>query len=253
MKAKISIYQEGNPVLELNDLINESNSVLIADFDNDKISFSHNADKPFKSASVIKIYVLAYYMYIGAPLDKVYHIDKKQMIGTSVITEQRLTEVRLDYMLKSMIGMSDNTATNVLFAEATFEKLNAFIKEVIGTENTVIARKMLDYKAVEEGRDNLTSLSDVYKAMKFLWKYDFARECLRSQKCLERIGRYFFDNSITLYLKSGSIPLVFNDVGILEKGGRHAFAGVLTYGEDKNSKAKRLCGVAGLKAAELLK
>lgn len=225
---------------------------MIADPDADKVIVSHNADKQFKSASVIKLYVLAYYMYTGESLDKVYHIDKKQMIGTSVITEQRLTEVDLRYMLMTMIGFSDNTATNVLFAEATFEKLNEFNKTVIGTEHTVIARKMLDYKAAEEGRDNLTSLSDIYKVVKFLWKYDFAKECMKAQKCPERLGRYIYDNSVTMYLKSGSIPMVYNDVGVLEKDGKHVFAGVLTYGEE-NSRAKRLCGAAGLRAYEILK
>ena len=238
--------------MELNDFFDETNGVLVADFDKDDIVVSHNADKQFKSASVIKLYVLAYYMYTGEDLDKVYHIDKKQMIGTSVITEQRITEADLRYLLMTMIGFSDNTATNILFAEATFEKLNEFNRNVIGTEHTVIARKMLDYKAAEEGRDNLTSLSDIYKVIKFLWKYDFARECMKAQKCPERLGRYIYDNSVTLYLKSGSIPMVFNDVGVLEKNGKHAFAGVLTYSDDK-SKAKRLCGVAGLRAYELLK
>ena len=112
--------------MELNDFLDETNTVLIKDFDNDETVFSHNADKQFKSASVMKLYLLAYYMYAGVPLDKVYHIEKKQMIGTSIITELKLTQVKLSDMLLYMIGFSDNTATNVLLAEATYEKLNEF-------------------------------------------------------------------------------------------------------------------------------
>ena len=48
--------------MDLNRFLNETNSLLICSLDGKTVTESHNADKAFKSASVIKTFVLAYYL-----------------------------------------------------------------------------------------------------------------------------------------------------------------------------------------------
>ncbi len=213
--------------------------------DTGEIIVSHNADKVFPSASVIKLFILSYYL---DKEDTTLSVTRKDMVGTSIITELKVKEISLSHALTLMIAFSDNTATNILIKQAGMESINAHIKD-IGCENTVLARKMMDFKTRESGIDNLTTLDDCCKVMERLKKHPKAMEMLGKQRCYERLGRYIFGDA-QLYLKVGDLDDVYNDVGIIitpEKKTR--FAGVLSYNYDR-SKAKRLCGKTGLIACD---
>ncbi|MBR6776431.1 MAG: serine hydrolase [Clostridia bacterium] len=219
------------------------NSVFVKDMETGEILVSHNTDVIFPSASVIKLFILSYYQ---GKEDIILPVTRKDMVGTSIISELKLKEVSLKEALTLMIASSDNTATNLLIKQAGMEEINAHIKE-IGCESTVLGRKMMDFKAREEGRDNYTSLKDCYTVMERLSRFPEMMEILKKQKCTERIGRYIF-GSTTLYLKYGDLADVYNDVGIIiTPQGRKMFAGVLAHNYDKNQ-AKRLCGKTGLLA-----
>ncbi len=237
--------------MELQKYLDDTNSLLVCDLYGDGVKYSHNTEKPFKSASVIKIYILAYYLYKNEDLERVIEIPKKALIGTSIMTELRLTKATVRELLIYMIGFSDNSATNALFADAGFEALNAFCKEVLETKQTVIGRKMLDFAAVERGEDNFTSLADCLKAMRFIVNNPVGRDIMRRHKGVERIIRYIYDPTLEYYGKSGSIPEVYNDIAVLRRAeGEYVFAGVLSYKGDM-SKLKRLMGGAGLAALDL--
>lgn len=212
---------------------------------NGEILVSHNADKCFPSASVIKLFILSYYV---DKKDVSLPVTRKDMVGTSVITELKIKEVSLSQALTLMIAFSDNTATNLLIKHAGMENINAHIKE-IGCKNTVLARKMMDFKAREAGIDNYTTLEDCYKVLEKLKNHPAAMEMLGKQKGLERLGRYIY-GSAKLFLKGGDLADVYNDVGIIvTPEGKTRFAGVLSYNYDR-SKAKRLCGKTGLIACD---
>ena len=83
------------------------------------------------------------------------------------LIERVAKQVSLKDALTFMISFSDNTATNLLINIAGMDEINRHIKE-IGCKNTVLARKMMDFKAREEGRDNYTSLEDCYTVMEIL-------------------------------------------------------------------------------------
>lgn len=234
--------------MELQKYFDDTNSVLICPLNGVDTLYSHNAAKPFKSASVIKIFILAYYLAAGADLERKIEIPKKALIGTSIMTELRLTEATVRELLIYMMSFSDNSATNALLADAGFDALNAFCKNILGTKNTVVGRKMLDYKAAEEGRDNLVSLEDCLSCMRLIVAHPVGRDIMRRHKCVERIMRYIFDPEIEYYGKSGNIPDVYNDIAVLRRpGGEYVFVGVLSYKCD-GAKIKRLMGCSGLAA-----
>lgn len=233
--------------MDLNRFLNETNSLLICSLDGKTVTESHNADKAFKSASVIKTFVLAYYLKNEKDFDREITVAKKNLIGTSIMTELKITTATVKELLTYMMGSSDNSATNALFADVGFDALNAFIKDVIGAKNTVVARKMLDFKAAEEGRDNFTTLNDLRLCFEFVLGYELGKEILSRHKCVERIARYVFNPHLPYYGKSGDLTDVYNDVAVFVPEQGAVFVGVLTNGMDKSA-AKRLCGQAGLKA-----
>lgn len=163
------------------------------------------------------------------------------------MSELKLCSATVEELLTYMIGFSDNSATNALLADAGIDKLNEFISGFLGAEKTVIGRKMLDFKAAEEGRDNFTCLNDVRLGFEYDLSFPLGREILSKHKGVERIARYIYCNDIPYYGKGGDLPDVYNDIAVFAPKSGAVFAGVLSNGFDK-SKAKRLCGLCGLKA-----
>lgn len=234
--------------MELQKYLDNTNGVLICPLYGGEAIYDHNSDRPFKSASIIKTFVLAYYLDTCTDFDRVIELDRKALIGTSIMTELRITKATVKELLVWMMSFSDNSATNALFADAGMDTLNEFCKTKLGTKNTIIGRKMLDYAAVERGEDNLTSLNDCVKAMRYIIQSPVGRDIMCRHKGVERILRYIYDPTVEYYGKSGSIPDVYNDIAVLRKqGGEYMFAGVLSYKYDP-PKIKRLMGGAGLVA-----
>lgn len=237
--------------MDIQKLFNEHNSCLVCPLYGDgEAKHSHNADRPFKSASIIKIYILAYYLSAGADLEREIELDKSMLIGTSIMTELKLRRATVRELLIYMMSFSDNSATNALILDASMEAINSFCKNVLGTKNTVLGRKMLDYAAVERGEDNLTSLNDCLLAMRLIVSHPVGRDIAGRHKSLERIMRYIFAADLEYYGKSGSIPEVYNDIAVIKRGeSDYVFAGVLSYGDD-SARLKRLMGGTGLAALD---
>ncbi len=229
----------------INKYLCSQNAVFVKDMNTGEILVKHNVNMPFPSASVIKLFILSYF---ADKEDFTIPVTRKDMVGTSIISELKLKQVSLKDALTFMISFSDNTAANLLIKAAGMDEINRHIQE-IGCKNTLLARKMMDFKAREEGRENMTSLEDCYTVMELLSENQEVLEILSTQKCLERLGRYIYRN-VKMYLKSGDLNDVYNDVGILiTPDGSKMFAGVLCHGYDK-SLAKRLCGKTGLIACK---
>lgn len=224
----------------IEDLFSENNAVYIVS-KNGKTLAEHNIDKPFRSASVIKLFILAYYLEHGESLDEIVDIRTGDMIDYSNITELNIQSSTVGELLMLMIACSDNTATNVLINRVGMAEINAFMRDKIGTQHTVLGRLMLDYAAPKEGRDNFTSLSDVKKCLDLCLCHEYGKRVLSAQKCRDRLMRYIYKD-VDFYGKAGEIPKVFNDVGYIDG----AFAGVLSDGM-RPSEAAVLCGKAGLR------
>ncbi len=225
----------------INAYLSEKNAVYVIDRDGRAV-VSHNICKPFKSASVIKLFVLAYYLEHSEAVDKIIEIRPTDMVEFSDITELEMRSASIRELLTLMIGSSDNTATNLLISYAGFEALNSFIKLRFDTDRTALNRLMMDFKAAEEGRENFTCLIDVKNCLDACLCNPLGRKALSTQKCRDRIMRYIYKD-VPFYGKAGEIPGVYNDVGYVDG----CFAGVLTDGMDAGDAAV-LCGIAGLAA-----
>ena len=82
-------------------------------------------------------------------------------------------------MLYWMIVLSDNTATNAVISTLGYARVNAYCAR-LGLENTACQRKMLDWTAVKEGRNNYTSPLDQFRLYEMLYRGEILNAQLRA-------------------------------------------------------------------------
>ena len=138
-------------------------------------------------------------------------------------------------MLYWMIVSSDNTATNTVISLLGFDHVNRFFRE-IGLTQTSLQRKMLDFRAIEEGRNNYTSPADLYRAFSLLYHGEILNKPLRGvafdflSRCrsTDALQRYIPDN-VTVLHKPGGLDHLNHDAGIFLLEDRPYYLGVFTW------------------------
>lgn len=126
--------------------------------DTDEV-FQINPTHIFPSASVIKIPMLALLLKDVAEgrvdWEARRSINPQNRVGGTGI----LFELDQDYqpsvatLARLMIVLSDNTATNEIMDIIGIERMNQFCRDM-GYQNITLMRKMLDFEAIQQGRNN---------------------------------------------------------------------------------------------------
>lgn len=122
--------------------------------------------EPMRSASMIKVFLLADAMEkvrdgkLTLDMGITLHSGDK-VGGAGVLCGYPSGSVLpLDKVLRLMITESDNTATNLIIDLLGMDDINAYIQRN-GYHDTTLARKMMDFAAVNAGRENYTSVVDL--------------------------------------------------------------------------------------------
>ncbi len=165
-----------------------------------------NASESVPSASVVKLFIMEYILH---HIHNVGDISPDDTIGGTPIKT----------LVRDMIAVSDNEATNLVINKFGMDTLNKFFAEK-GYTGTRLERKMLDYDAMAAGKENYTSVDDV---MKFLKKvYENQNETMyqdiiyimeqqtRTWKIPEKLPE-----GVRVANKTGELDTVENDVGIV--------------------------------------
>ena len=239
----------------INHIIKNSSAdiaVLVKDLKEDKVIFKYNEDKKYVSASIIKVPIMIEALSrvdLGEiNLDDKFNIGDDNKVDFSVITEQDLKECTFEELIEWMIISSDNTATNVLIDILGLEDINDRIKK-LNMKNTLLERKMMDFKAIEYGRNNYTSLNDMLIAMEGLYRGVLissemslkAIDILKNQRDNFMLKRYIRDN-VTLANKTGELDKLNNDVGIFYTKNHNYFIGIFVHDVKKNKDAYEIIG-----------
>ncbi len=125
-----------------------------------------NPELSFPACSVIKIPMLALLLRDGAEgridLDAPHKIAAENRVGgTGILCDQNPSyEITLRDLGKLMIIMSDNIATNEVMDVITVDRFHAFCKEQ-GYENIIWQRKMMDFEAIKQGRNNYLCAGEI--------------------------------------------------------------------------------------------
>ena len=139
-------------------------------------SFGWNADEPHPSASVIKIYLMAY-LYrcfqegFLSPEQRV-PMEKSLLSSSSGILHflRDVPELSVRDLIELMIIVSDNSATNLLIDLAGMEKVNAWLRDDLHLAQTRLCRKMMDLEAIARGRQNITTAGETADFLSAVWR-----------------------------------------------------------------------------------
>lgn len=203
-------------------------------------SISYHEHEVFQSASLIKIpMIIEGYrqaenkdIYLNQPLT----IPRNEVTRGSGVLHTLSDKVFLtvEDLLTLMITISDNTSTNMMMTLLTFEKINQCIQE-LGLENTVLERRMFDFKALKEGRDNTMSAADTVRCLKAIHTGDFLTKAsqerildiFEQQQFKERLPA-MMGKGVKVGNKTGSLRGVMHDAAIIRSETETIYAAVLT-------------------------
>lgn len=152
-----------------------TNSVYVSPVDSKQMVLVNNGSQ--RSASSIKIFILvtAYAMAKEGVfnLDAMHTITDDEKVGGTGVIQNMDAGTKLTYreILKHMIDDSDNTGANIMIAKmGGFNLINNKIKSM-GATNTKLRRKMMDTDAINDGRDNTTSVRDLGMTLKKIYNH----------------------------------------------------------------------------------
>ena len=217
---------------ELQDIIKDfegTASIIVKDGDEE---FLINEDVKSKAASTIKLCIL-WHMYKEADKhslsleEEIVLKDEDKVGGCGILLEFR---EGLSFSLREigilMIVLSDNTATNLLIDRLGINNINKSINE-LGLENTILERKMYDYKARELGLENYTNPKDMILMLECILNSDrISKEyrdemidIMRRQQLNTKLPAMIPDD-IDFAHKTGELEDIDHDVGILFLNGK---------------------------------
>lgn len=138
-------------------------------------------------------------------------------------------------MLYWMIVSSDNTATNSVISLLGYDHVNDYCRKM-GLCQTSLQRKMLDFRAIEEGRNNYTSPIDLYRMFSMLYHGEILNQPLREvaldflSRCrhTDALQRYIPDPVVVAH-KPGGLDHLNHDAGIFLLEDRPYYLGVFTW------------------------
>ncbi len=135
-----------------------------------------HANNVFPQASSIKICILAE-LYRQAQQGKLkltdlYTVNAADLVQDSDIMgglTPSVTRVTLRDLATMMVAVSDNSATNVLIDRVGMDNVNVFLTAQ-GLHDTRLRRKMMDLKAAAEGRENVSTPSEMSILLQALYR-----------------------------------------------------------------------------------
>jgi len=222
----------GSEIKEVDEGLDGTMGVAILDLTEGR-TFLQNADQVFTQASSIKVAILAE-LYRQeraseqgvagkAKLSDVYTVDAKDIVDGSAIMgglTAGVSRVTNRDLATFMVAVSDNSATNVLIERLGMQNVNALL-DSLGLRQTRLQRKMMDVKAAEEGRENLSTPREMMTLFRALYEQKVVNKALTEDffKVLgtpkaSDIPRYIPEDVVCAN-KPGELEGVRNDVGIV--------------------------------------
>jgi beta-lactamase class A len=158
--------------------------------------------------------------------------DKK--VGGSGVLRSFSEDVSLPFidMLKLMITVSDNTASNAVLRKVGMSQVNQLC-DSLGCTDTRVERYLMDMKAKNEGKDNTTSPKDMLTILENMSTRSTHKEkmlsILEGQQFNHKLAAYAYDATDQLKIahKTGELPGVEHDVGLFQYKGQTVYVVVM--------------------------
>jgi len=225
-----------------------------------------NPDAVFAQASSIKVAVLAE-LYRQqqqadqgtagkAKLADLYTVNAADLVADSAIMgglTPGVTRVTNRDLATFMIAVSDNSASNVLIDHVGMQNVNALL-DSLGLSHTRLQRKMMDVKAAQAGRENLSTPRDMMTFFADLYQGKVLNKALTNEYFKQLatpkesdIPR-FINDDVMIANKPGELAGVRNDMGVVFATNRPFVIVVMTsylqHERDGNDAIARIAGAA---------
>lgn len=192
-----------------------------------------NENRVFAQASSIKVAILAELYHQEqqseqgvsgkAKLSDIYTVDAHDIVDGSAIMAgltPGVTRVTNRDLATFMVAVSDNSAANVLIDRLGMQNVNALL-DSLGLHQTRLERKMMDVKAAQEGRENISTPGEMMTLFVDIYRNKVLNKALTADyfKVLGTskegdIPRYIPEDVVCAN-KPGELEGVRNDVGIV--------------------------------------
>lgn len=211
---------------------------------------AYNEKHVVSSASLIKVPIMVEILrQVKAgklSLNQRIIVEEKDKVPCSILT---LLETGNSYSLKDMITLmiiqSDNTATNILIDMAGIENVNKLLRD-IKLEDTILQRKMMDFNAKKEGKDNFTSAADMGKIYELIYKGLLVDESssilmkdIMKNQLYNEMTRLYMPDDVKVAHKTGELDGINHDCGIVYLNNCNYVFSILTWGAETNNISRR--------------
>lgn len=177
----------------------------------------------FRSASIIKVPILLAWAW----LERAGEVDRREICDLDAEPQVqgsgfawRMQARRLPYhdVLLMMVATSDNLCTNLVIRRIGMQRLQTVIRDSLGLPGAELQRKLMDFEARAQGRDNFISpaalihcfeLVDGLPAEQKAW----VDAMLVSNQDAALLARDHPRDILDFYHKTGSLDGVLNDWG----------------------------------------
>lgn len=200
-------------------------SVVLKDMKKGSLLYERDASRQVISASTIKILIMieAFSQRLRGELDMNERITVKnaEKVASSLVSVMNTDCYTVRDLIVLMMTVSDNTATNLMIERLGMDRINDTGKSLKLSE-TILQRKMMDFKAIEEGRQNYTSARDMLSMLERLYR----NEILMPEACKEMLeimsiqsGRNgmarYIPPEVKVAKKGGELDNLNHDIGIV--------------------------------------
>lgn len=224
---------------------------MVKNITSDVILYIFQENDIFISASIIKIpimlSILDYFLNNNVSIESYIKINNSDILYDNKYFKNGIYQYNIEDLITWMITLSDNSSTNILIKYLGFERISEYFKK-IGLKDTKLERYMLDEGTIKNGKNNYTSLDDMYKCFKYIVNKeiltgefcDLALNILYKQEVNNQINRYI--KNIKFAHKTGSLEYLNSDVGIFELNKQIYFIEISVYNTPKNNGDRKNIG-----------
>ncbi|MDF2674226.1 MAG: putative beta-lactamase [Clostridiales bacterium] len=214
---------------------------------------SYGENEVISSASLIKIPIMGEVLRQvsegSLSLEQRIIVNWEDKVPFSILTELSTgNSYTLKDLITLMIIQSDNTATNILIDLVGMDSINNFICNN-GLSSTVLGRKMMDFNARKEGRDNYTTAMDMANILEKIYNKELVNkdssilmmDILKKQLDNSMI-RLFIPEETVIAHKTGGLDGIEHDTGIVLSEECDYIISVLTWNADLTYISKATIG-----------
>lgn len=215
-------------------------ALLMTDIDTGETLHALDPEVRVVSASTIKVPILLTALdqvrQGRLALEQMVPVPEAEILPDTHVFERGIPAYSLWELLYWMIVESDNTATNVIIGLLGYDAVNTYVRDALNLSQTVCQRKMLDWAAIEAGKNNYTSALDQERMYRLLVTgqlltpalTDAALDMLRRQRSMDLFLRYIPDR-VDLAHKTGGLDYLDHDAGVFFLPHRRLYLGIFTW------------------------